>query len=64
MRSKDNHVMVKKATPKEARLPNSRTFLARYLRVSREQQQKIKNVDRGVLAIYLMQLKRFPKVIL
>ena len=56
--------MVKKATLKEVRLPNSRTFLARYGRVSREQQQKVKDVDRGVLAIYLMQLKRFPKVIL
>lgn len=36
MRQKDNYVMDKQATPKQVVLPDSRTFVASYDRVSRD----------------------------
>ena len=35
MRKKDNYVMMKRAAPKRVTLSDSRTFVARYKRVSR-----------------------------
>ena len=37
MRGKDNYTMIKMNTPKRVTLPNGRTFLVRYKRVSRAQ---------------------------
>ena len=36
MRQKDNYVMVKRASPKQVMLPDGRTFVVRYERVSRD----------------------------
>ena len=36
MRQKDNYVMVKRASPKQVMLPDDRTFVVRYERVSRD----------------------------
>ena len=35
MRRKENYVMIRRATPKRVTLPNGRTFVAKYERVSR-----------------------------
>ena len=35
MRRKDNYVMMRRTTPKRVTLPNNRTFIARYKKVSR-----------------------------
>ena len=37
MRQKDNYVMLKLNTPKRVMMPNGRTFVVRYKRVSRDQ---------------------------